>query len=266
MNTFEYVRPATVDDAVAALASDEAVALAGGQTLLPTLKQRLATPNTVVDLRGIADLSGIVVQGGTVGIGATATHAEVANNAELNSALPALCALANGIGDPQVRHMGTIGGSIANNDPAADYPSAMLALDATIKTNKRELSADDFFQGLFTTALEEGEIITGIGIALPKRAAYAKFEQRASRYALVGVFVAETDAGIRVGVTGAGNDGVFRASDIEQALAGNLSGDAARGVKVSADGMLSDIHASAEYRAAMVSEMAAEAVEKMLAG
>jgi carbon-monoxide dehydrogenase medium subunit len=265
MNTFEYVRPATVGDAVAALANDEAVALAGGQTLLPTIKQRLAAPSAVVDLKGIADLGGIVVQGGTIAIGATTTHAEVANSAELRSALPALSDLAGGIGDPQVRHMGTIGGSIANNDPAADYPSAMLALNATIKTNKRELSAGDFFQGLFTTALDEGEIITGIGIAVPKRAAYAKFEQRASRYALVGVFVAETADGIRVAVTGAGNDGVFRAEAIEQALAGNLSGDAARGVKLAPDDMLSDIHASAEYRAAMVSEMAGQAVEKMLA-
>jgi carbon-monoxide dehydrogenase medium subunit len=265
MHAFEYVRPSTVDEAVAALGNEEAVALAGGQTLLPTMKQRLAAPSAVVDLRGIADLGGIVVQGGSVGIGATTTHAQVANSAELKNALPALCALANGIGDPQVRHMGTIGGSVANNDPAADYPAAMLGLGATIKTNKREIAADDFFQGLFTTALDAGEIITGIAIAVPKRAAYAKFEQRASRYALVGVFVAETDGGVRVAVTGAGNDGVFRATAIEQALAGSLSGDAARGVSISPDDMLSDIHAGGDYRAALVSEMAAQAVEKMLA-
>jgi carbon-monoxide dehydrogenase medium subunit len=265
MHAFDYVRPSTVDEAVAALANEEAVALAGGQTLLPTMKQRLAAPSAVVDLRGIADLSGIVVQGGSVSIGATTTHAQVAGNAELKNALPALCALADGIGDPQVRHMGTIGGSIANNDPAADYPAAMLGLGATIKTNKREIAADDFFQGLFTTALDAGEIITGITITVPKRAAYAKFEQRASRYALVGVFVAETDGGVRVAVTGAGNDGVFRATAIEQALAGTLTGDAARGVSISPDDVLSDIHAGGEYRAALVSEMAAQAVEKMLA-
>jgi carbon-monoxide dehydrogenase medium subunit len=265
MHAFEYVRPSTVDEAVAALGNEEAVALAGGQTLLPTMKQRLAAPSAVVDLRGIADLGGIVVQGGSVSIGATTTHAQVAGNAELKKALPALCALADGIGDPQVRHMGTIGGSVANNDPAADYPAAMLGLGATIKTNKREIAADDFFQGLFTTALDAGEIITGIAIAVPKRAAYAKFEQRASRYALVGVFVAETDGGVRVAVTGAGNDGVFRATAIEQALAGSLSGDAARGVSISPDDMLSDIHAGGDYRAALVSEMAAQAVEKMLA-
>ena len=259
MHAFEYVRPSTVDEAVAALGNEEAVALAGGQTLLPTMKQRLAAPSAVVDLRGIADLGGIVVQGGSVSLGATTTHAQVANSAELKNALPALCALANGIGDPQVRHMGTIGGSVANNDPAADYPAAMLGLGATIKTNKREIAADDFFQGLFTTALDAG------AIAVPKRAAYAKFEQRASRYALVGVFVGETDGGVRVAVTGAGNDGVFRATAIEQALAGSLSGDAARGVSISPDDMLSDIHAGGDYRAALVSEMAAQAVEKMLA-
>jgi carbon-monoxide dehydrogenase medium subunit len=266
MHSFDYVRPTSVEEAVAALGNEEAVALAGGQTLLPTLKQRLAAPSAVVDLKGIADLGGIVVQGGSIGIGATTSHAEVANSPELRSALPALAELANGIGDPQVRHVGTIGGSVANNDPAADYPAAMLGLDATIKTNKREIAADDFFQGLFTTALDQGEIITGIGITVPKRAAYAKFEQRASRYALVGVFVAETDGGIRVAVTGAGNDGVFRATEIEQALAANLSGDAARGVQIAVDDMLSDIHASGDYRAALVSEMAGQAVDKMLAG
>jgi carbon-monoxide dehydrogenase medium subunit len=265
MHAFDYVRPSTVDEAVAALANEEAVALAGGQTLLPTMKQRLAAPSAVVDLRGIADLGGIVMQGGSVGIGATTSHAEVASNAELRKALPALCDLADGIGDPQVRHMGTIGGSVANNDPAADFPAAMLGLGATIKTNKREIAADDFFQGLFTTALDAGEIITSIAITVPKRAAYAKFEQRASRYALVGVFIAETDGGVRVAVTGAGNDGVFRATAIEQALAGSLSADAARGVSISPDDMLSDIHAGGDYRAALVSEMAAQAVEKMLA-
>jgi carbon-monoxide dehydrogenase medium subunit len=265
MHAFDYVRPSTVDEAVAALGNEDAVALAGGQTLLPTMKQRLAAPSAVVDLRGIADLGGIVVQGGSVSIGATTTHAQVAGNAELKKALPALCALADGIGDPQVRHMGTIGGSVANNDPAADYPAGMLGLGATIKTNKREIAADDFFQGLFTTALDAGEIITSIAITVPKRAAYAKFEQRASRYALVGVFVSETDGGVRVAVTGAGNDGVFRVTAIEQALAGSLSGDAARGVSISPDDMLSDIHAGGDYRAALVSEMAAQAVEKMLA-
>jgi len=266
MYNFNYHRPASLEEAVNALSSaDDGKLMAGGMTLLPTMKQRLASPSDLIDLSGIKDISGIREEGGSLVIGAMTTHAEVASNAELRKALPALCDLANGIGDPQVRHLGTIGGSVANNDPAADYPAAMLGLGATIKTNKREIAADDFFQGLFTSALDAGEIITGIGITVPKRAAYAKFEQRASRYALVGVFVAETDGGVRVAVTGAGNDGVFRATAIEQALAGSLSADAARGVSISPDDMLSDIHAGGDYRAALVSEMAAQAVEKMLA-
>ncbi len=249
---------------MAALASDEATALAGGQTLLPTMKQRLAAPSRVVDLRMIPELRTVTLDGSRATIGATVTHAAVAAHAGLRQALPALADLAGGIGDPQVRHMGTIGGSVANNDPAADYPAAVLALGATIKTNAREIAADDFFQGLFTTALEPGEIITAIDVPLPKRAAYVKFEQRASRYALVGVLVAETASGVRVAVTGAGNDGVFRPAAIEQALAANLTPDAARGVKIEPDSVLSDIHAKADYRAAMVSEIAARAVMKML--
>ncbi len=265
MHGFQYVRPSSVAEAVTALAHEDAVALAGGQTLIPTMKQRLAAPQTVVDLAGVADLAGIHVQDAGIGIGATTTHAAVASHAGLQAAIPALAKLAGNIGDPQVRHVGTIGGSVANNDPAADYPAAVLALGATITTNQRQVPADAFFDGLFTTVLEPGELILALGFPVPMRAAYAKYEQRASRYALVGAFVAETAQGVRVAITGAGADGVFRCAEIEQALAGGLDPAAVRAVKLAPDGMLSDLHASAEYRAAMVTEMAARAVETMLA-
>ncbi|MEL7303297.1 MAG: xanthine dehydrogenase family protein subunit M [Pseudomonadota bacterium] len=244
--------------------NDDAVFLAGGQTLIPTLKQRLARPGTVLDLSGVSELRGIHKQDGALGIGAMTTHDEVANSADVQSAVPALAKLAGGIGDPQVRNRGTIGGSVANNDPAADYPAAMLALGAIIMTNKRQLTADEFFTGMFSTALEPGELITSIGIPVPDHAAYAKFEQRASRYALVGVFVAKTGGNVRVAVTGAGSDGVFRATEIEQALAADFSPAAAKGAKLSADGMMGDLHGSAEYRAAMVPVMASRAVEAAL--
>ena len=233
--------------------------MAGGMTLLPTLKQRLAAPSDVIDLAGASGLSGISVSGG-VTIGAMTTHAAVAGSTDVKGALPALAGLAEGIGDPQVRNRGTIGGSIANNDPAADYPAACLALGATIKTDRREIAADDFFNGLFETALAEDEVITAVSFPTAEKAVYIKFPNPASRYALVGVFVAKTAAGVRVAVTGAGDSGVFRASALEQALSSNFSASALNGVAVSADGLMSDIHASAEYRAHLITTMAKRAV------
>ena len=258
----KYHKPQSVDDAVAALgAADEGKILSGGQTLLPTMKQHLAAPSDLVDVRGIAGMDDITVANGAVTIGAAARHADVSSNADVQSQIPALAALAGGIGDPAVRAMGTIGGSVANNDPAADYPSAVLGLGATIVTNQREIAADDFFEGMFSTALEEAEIITAIRFPVPKRAGYAKFKNPASRYAMVGVFVAETDNGIRVAVTGAGSDGVFRAAEIEAALGSDFSSGAIPGSGVSEGDMLSDIHGTAAYRAHLVSVMAKRAVE-----
>ena len=256
MYAFDFERPSTVAEAVAALKTEEAQALGGGQTLIPTMKQRLASPSTLVSLGGIAEMKGISSAGGVVTIGAGTTHAEVA----ASGAIPALSALAGGIGDPAVRNRGTIGGSLANNDPAACYPSAALALGATIVTNAREIAADDFFEGLFTTALEEGEIITAVKFPVPEAANYQKFEQPASRFALVGVFVAKTGGGVRVAVTGASEDGVFRWSDAEAALAGDFSAGALEGMAPSADGMIGDLHGSPEYRAHLVGVMARRAV------
>ena len=265
MYNFEYARPGSLHD-VAALSNDETVFLAGGQTLIPTLKQRLASPGTLLDLSGVGELKGIHVQDGAIGIGAMSTHDGVANSGEVQSAIPALAKLAGGIGDPQVRNRGTLGGSIANNDPAADYPAAMLALGAVIMTNKdRQLSADEYFTGMFETALQPGELITSVGIPIPDKAAYAKFEQRASRYALVGVFVAKAGSAVRVAVTGAGASGVFRSPELEQALSADFSPGAAKSVTLASDGMMGDLHGSAEYRAAMVPVMAARAVEAALA-
>jgi carbon-monoxide dehydrogenase medium subunit len=261
MYSFNYARPATVSDAVKALADPNAKIIAGGQTLIPTMKQRLAKPSVLVDLGAIADLKGVHRTGNAIGIGAMTTHAEVARNADIKSAIPALAKLADGIGDPQVRARGTIGGSIANNDPSACYPSAVLALGATIVTSKgRQIQADDYFRGIYSTALEPGEIVTGIGFPIPEKAGYGKFEQRASRYALVGVFVAKTAAGVRAAVTGAGEGGVFRSKEIEQALSSNFSPAALAGVKVPAAGLLSDMHGSADYRAALIVAMAEQAV------
>lgn len=260
MYNFAYHRAGSVADAAAALGkADDGKLLAGGQTLIPTLKQRLASPSDVIDLGGIKELKGIKAGGGGVTIGAMTTHAEVASSADVQKAIPALAALAGGIGDPHVRHMGTIGGSIANNDPAADYPAALLALGATVKTDKREIAADDFITGLFETALEEGEIITSVTFPAPKRAAYVKFPNPASRYAIVGVMVAETSGGVRVAVTGAGPC-AFRSADMEAALSGNFSAGALDGVSVSADGLNSDIHAGADYRAHLIKVMAKRAV------
>jgi carbon-monoxide dehydrogenase medium subunit len=259
MHNFAFHRPTSVADAAKAIgAASDGKFVAGGQTLLPTLRQRLAEPSDMVDLNAIAELKGIKLEGDGVTIGAMTTHAEVANSADVQKTIPALASLAGMIGDNQVRARGTIGGSIANNDPAADYPAAVLGLGATVKTNKREIKADDFFKGMFETALAEGEIITSVHFPKPEIAGYEKFRQPASRFALVGVFVAKTKAGVRVAVTGAG-PGVFRSKDLETALGGNFTADAAKGVKVSANGLNGDLHGSPEYRASLVSTLAARA-------
>ena len=261
MYEFAYHRPGSVSEA-ARLAGDHAEGklLAGGQTLLPTMKQRLAGPSDIIDLSRIDDLRGISVQDGVVTIKALTRHATVATSAEVKAAIPALAELAGMIGDPAVRNKGTIGGSVANNDPAADYPSACLALGATITTNKRAIKADDFFQGMFETALEEGEIITSISFPVPEKANYQKFRNPASRYALVGVFVAKTGGDVRVAVTGAGSNGVFRVADFEAALEANFAPAALDGHSVPASGLNSDIHADAEYRAHLITVMAKRAV------
>ncbi len=261
MYDFAYHKPSSVADAVSARnGADDGTFVAGGMTLIPTLKQRLAQPSDLVDLGGIGDLQGISVSGDTVTIGAMTTHAAVAGSSDVQAAIPALAALAGGIGDPQVRNRGTIGGSIANNDPAADYPAACLALGATIKTDSREISADDFFTGMFDTALNEGEMIVSVSFPKASKAAYQKFDNPASRYALVGVFVAQTAGGARVAVTGAGQDGVFRVADMESALGGSWSSDAVAGIAVDAGGLNADIHASAEYRSHLITVMAKRAV------
>lgn len=260
MYAFEYQHPKTLSGALAGLEKEDAKALAGGMTLLPTMKQRLAAPSALIELTGIPDLTGIAREGDNLVIGAMTRHAEVADNAAVKGAIPALAALASGIGDPHVRHRGTIGGSIANDDPAADYPAAALALGATIVTSKRRVGADDFFKGLFETALDTGELITKVSFPIPQKAAYAKFPNPASRYALVGVFVAKTVGGVRVAVTGAGANGVFRLPAFEQALAANFSPAAIEGRTVPADGLIADIHADADYRAHLIGVMAKRAV------
>jgi carbon-monoxide dehydrogenase medium subunit len=262
MYAFEYHRPTSVQQAAdLATQLEETKFLAGGHTLLPTMKMRLAAPANLIDLGPIAELHGVERSADTLSIGAMTPHAEVANSTEVRAAIPALAELAELIGDPQVRNRGTIGGSVANNDPSADYPAACLALNATIVTDKRKIAADDFFQGIFTTALDEGEIITKISFPVPSQAAYAKFRHPASRYALVGVFVAKHGDEVRVAVTGAGSNGVFRVPDMEQALRQNFAADALDGISVPADEMNSDIHADATYRAHLVGVMARRAVQ-----
>ncbi len=260
MHDFTYHRPASLADASKALggASDGKI-IAGGMTLVPTMKQRLASPSDLVDLAGIAELKGIRVEGNTITIGAMTTHAEVAHSSEVKKTIPALVALAEGIGDPQVRNRGTIGGSISNNDPAADYPAAILGLDATVITNKRKIKADEFFKGMFETALADDEIVTSVAFPKPEKAGYAKFPNPASRYAMVGVMVAKTAGGVRVAVTGAGPS-VFRQKDMEKALTGSFTADALKGVKMASKGLNSDIHGSADYRAHLVGVMAGRAV------
>ncbi len=260
MHAFEYAAPSSVADALTALAQDDAKLLAGGQTLLPTMKQRLATPSVLVDLRKVAGLAGVTHEGDALVIGAMTTHAEVAANETVKQALPALAALAGWIGDPAVRHRGTLGGSLANNDPAADYPAAALALGATIVTDRREIAADDYFQGMFETALEENEIVTKVKFPIPEKAAYQKFRNPASRYAMAGVFVAKTKGGVRVAVTGASSGGVYRESAFEEALTANFSADAIKDIKVSPDELITDLHADADYRAQLVGVMARRAV------
>jgi carbon-monoxide dehydrogenase medium subunit len=258
MYNFEIERPGTIEEAVAALAAEEAQALGGGQTLIPTLKARLAAPAKLVSLSGIAELKGLRREGDRLVIGGGTTHAEVAREAA--EAYPALAALAGGIGDPAVRNRGTIGGSLANNDPSACYPAAVLASGAVITTSSREIAADDFFQGMFTTALNDGEIITSVSFPIPQAANYQKFEQPASRFALVGVFVAKFADGVRVAVTGASEDGVFRWSEAEAALSGDFSADAISGLSVSPEGMIGDLHGTPEYRAHLVKVLTGRAV------
>jgi carbon-monoxide dehydrogenase medium subunit len=263
MYDFAYEKPSSLADAVKLLtADDEAKALAGGQTFIPVLKQRLNKPSTVVDLSKLG-LSGIAVSGTTVTIGAMTRHADVAANADIKAKIPGLANLASWIGDDAVRHRGTIGGSLANNDPAACYPCAALALGATIKTDKRSIAADDFFQGMFTTALEPGEIITSVEFPIPEKSAYEKFRNPASRYAIVGVFVAKTAAGVRLAITGAGQGGVFRHAEMEKALSAKFAPDAIAGIKTPPDDLNGDIHASAEYRAHLIGVIAKRAVAQV---
>ncbi|MEM9440467.1 MAG: xanthine dehydrogenase family protein subunit M [Pseudomonadota bacterium] len=260
MYEFNVHKPGAVNDAVSALQSaDDGKFLAGGQTLIPTLKQRLASPSDVVDLGGVAELKGISDEGGALKIGAMTTHAEVAASDTVQSQIPALAALASHIGDAQVRNRGTIGGSIANADPAADYPAAIVGLNATVHTNQRTIAADNFFTGMFETALNDDELITAVSFPKPSKASYQKFPNPASRYAIVGVMVAETGGQTRVAVTGAAPS-VFRLSDAESALSGNFSADSLGSLAVSASNLNSDIHASADYRAHLVGVMAKRAV------
>jgi carbon-monoxide dehydrogenase medium subunit len=266
MYEFNYHKAGSVADAAVMLSKHpEAKALAGGQTLIAAMKLRLASPSDVVDLSGIKELSGIKVEGGGVTVGAMTTHAAVAASKDVLKAIPALARLAGSIGDRMVRNMGTLGGSVANNDPAADYPAGVLGLGATIHTSKRKIAAENFFTGMYETALQAGEIITAVTFPVPKRAGYVKFKNPASRYAIVGVFVAETAGGMRVAVTGAGPS-VFRVTEMEKALASKFSADAVANIKVAAAGLNSDMHASAEYRAHLVTVMARRAVEQALAG
>lgn len=263
MYAFNYHRPASLAEAASVLAANpEAKILAGGHTLLPTMKLRLAAPKALVDLSRVSELRGIEKKGNAIAIGAMTTHVDVATSAVVREAIADLCSLAGHIGDPAVRHRGTIGGSVANNDPAADYPAAVLALGATLTTNKREIKADDFFKGLFTTALGEGEILTRITFPVPAKFAYVKFSNPASRYALVGVAVAQVGSDVRVAVTGAGNDGVFRHKAMEAALTKGWSPDALKGIATDPGMMNSDIHAAADYRAHLVGVIAARAVAK----
>jgi len=259
MYEFDFQRPTTIADAVAALGHDGAQALGGGQTLIPTLKQRLASPETLVSLSAIAEMKGVCVDdAGRLCIGGGTTHATVMREAAAH--YPALAAMASHIGDPAVRNRGTLGGSLANNDPSACYPAAGLASGATIVTNTRQIAADDYFQGMFTTALHDGEIITEVKFPVPLAANYQKFIQPASRFALVGVFVARFADGVRVAVTGASEEGVFRWSDAEDALSATFSPDAIVGLSVSDDGMIGDLHGSAAYRAHLVGVMTRRAV------
>lgn len=258
MYTFDYQRPASTAAAASAFQGD-ARYLAGGQSLVQAMKLRLSSSERLVDLGGIAELKGIRIDGNNVVIGAMTTHAAVAASADVKKAIPALADLAGGIGDQMVRNMGTLGGSIANADPAADYPAAVLGLGATVQTNKRTIAGDAFFTALYETALQPGELITGVSFPKPTKAAYIKHKQPASRFALVGVFVSQGAGGVRVAVTGA-KGSVFRVKALEDALAKSFTPEAAKAVKVGTEGINADLHGSAAYRAAMISVMAARAV------
>jgi carbon-monoxide dehydrogenase medium subunit len=262
MYDFKYHRATSARQAANLLAkAEDAKLLAGGQTLLPTMKNRLASPANVIDLGNVTELKGIERKGRNIVIGAMTTHAEVATSSLVKEAVPGLAALAEGIGDAHVRNKGTIGGSVANNDPSADYPAGLMALGATIVTNKRKIGADDFFQGMFATALEDGELITKVIVPMASKFAYAKFPNPASRYALVGVAVGKKGSAVRVAVTGAGSNGVFRWADAEKALGGKFNAKSVDGLKAAAKGLNSDIHASAEYRAHLIGVMAKRAVQ-----
>jgi carbon-monoxide dehydrogenase medium subunit len=259
--TFDYIRPKSLGDARKAYdAAGDARYIAGGQTLLPVMKQRLAQPASVIDLGGIAGLSGIQVEGKSLTIGAMTRHADVAASPDVRRLIPALAHLAGLIGDPQVRNRGTMGGSLANNDPSADYPAAVLGLGATVLTDSRSIAADEFFDGLFTTSLEESEIIRAISFPVPERAHYEKFAHPASRFALVGVMVSKGAEGVRVAATGAGQTCVFRVPEMEAALAKSFTAAAIEGITVPADDMIADMHASGAYRAQLVGVLARRAV------
>lgn len=259
MQAFSYQNPTALAAAATASKTDGVKLLAGGQSLLAAMKMGLSAPETLVDLAGVTELRGITVSGGTVKIGAMTTHAEVAANKDVAKAIPALADLAGNIGDRQVRNRGTIGGSLANNDPAACYPAAVLGLGATIHTNTRTIAADSFFKGLYETALQAGEVITAVSFPVPEKAAWQKFKQPASRFSLVGVFVSKGPQGVRVAVTGAGAC-VFRAAGLEAKLAASWSAGTLAGATVSADGLNTDLHGSAEYRAALIPVLAGRAV------
>lgn len=260
MQAFAYQTPTSVGAAAAALAQEDSKLVAGGQSLLPSMKLGLAAPSALIDLGAIDELKGISVKDGAVTIGAGTTHAAVAASAEVRKAIPGLADLAGRIGDRQVRNRGTLGGSLANDDPAACYPAAVLGLGATVHTHKREIAADDFFLGIYTTALEEGEIITAVSFPIPEKSGWQKFKQPASRFSIVGVFVSKGPQGVRVAVTGAGANGVFRATELEARLAANWSASALTGASVPADGLNSDLHGSAAYRAALIPVLAGRAV------
>jgi aerobic carbon-monoxide dehydrogenase medium subunit len=264
MYAFEYHRPSSNKEALdLAAKKSEGKFLAGGQSLVQAMKLRLSSPSDLIDLAAISDLKALSADGDSVSIGAMVRHADVAAAPAVQKAIPALAQLAGMIGDRQVRHMGTIGGSLANNDPAADYPAAVLGLGATITTNKRKIEGDKFFKGLYETALEPGELITQVTFPAPKRAAYMKFKNPASRFALVGVFVADFGGNIRVGVTGAGAC-AFRQAEMEKALAQKFAPESVANIKVKPDGLNNDLHASPEYRAHLITVMAKRAVEAAL--
>jgi aerobic carbon-monoxide dehydrogenase medium subunit len=266
MYAFNYHKASSLSDAVSKIAANgEAKLLAGGQTLLAAMKLRLASPNELIDLSAVSELAGIKVEGNAIVIGAMTRHADVAASAEVMKAIPALASLAGSIGDRMVRNMGTLGGSVANNDPAADYPAAVVGLGAVVHTNKRKIAADSFFTGMYGTALDAGEILISIAFPIPKRAGYAKFPNPASRYAMVGVFVSEGASGVRVAVTGAGPC-VFRVPAMEKALSAKFAAESVANITVSADEMSSDMHASAEYRAHLVGVMAKRAVQQAISG